>query len=362
MPKETDGGEVDAFVKEAKKRKASDLHLTADAPPVFRMNGVLCFGDGAVLNAADTTRLFREIATRAQQEALQTEGAADFAAVFSGIRCRVSAFRQSGKVAMVFRLIPAGIPSLENLRFPNVLKELAARRNGLVIVSGAAGSGKSTTLAAMLDWINRSRGAHIITLEAPVEFLHCHGRSLVHQREIPTDAASFSDALCAALREDPDVLLIGEMRDKETIAAAVTAAETGHLVFATLHTADAPQAIDRMIDVFPPHQQPQVRMQLSMTLQAVIAQRLLPLQDGTGRTAALEILLATQAVRHMIREGKTHQLLSVLQTGTGAGMQTIEAALETLVLAERVSLEAASAQARDPEAFKRLCRGAAMGK
>lgn len=255
---------------------------------------------------------------------------------------------------MVVRLIAEAVPNLNNLGFPESVRNLARKTKGLVLVTGPTGCGKSTTLAAMIDLINSERSCHILTLEDPIEYLHMHKQSIVNQREIHADTVSFASALRAALREDPDVILVGELRDAETIGTAITAAETGHLVLATLHTGDAAQTIDRIIDVFPPFQQQQIRLQLSLTLQGVIAQQLLPRSTGTGRVAALEILVATPAVRNLIREGKSHQILSVLQTGVKQGMQAMDMGLRDLYIRQEVTYEEAFERATDPAAFARL--------
>jgi twitching motility protein PilT len=266
----------------------------------------------------------------------------------------VNAYFQRGSVGAAFRLIPAEILSIEQLGLPPVAHEFCQKPRGIVLVTGPTGSGKSTSLAAMIDEINNSREEHILTVEDPIEFLHSHKKCMVNQRELDADAPSFALALRAALRQDPDVILVGEMRDLETISTALTAAETGHLVFATLHTQDAPQTIDRIIDVFPSHQQGQVRVQLSVALQGVMTQQLLPTADGTSRVAAIETLVPTAAVRNLIREGKTHQIMSVMQTGAGAGMQTMDAALATLVRQGKISPRLAEARSGTPEELKRL--------
>jgi twitching motility protein PilT len=272
----------------------------------------------------------------------------------SHARFRVNAFYQRGAIGAAFRLIPVALTSIDDLGLPPVVHELTRKPRGFVLVTGPTGSGKSTSLAAMIDEINTTRDEHIMTIEDPIEFLHAHKRCLVNQRELGADAQSFADALRAALRQDPDVILVGEMRDLETIATALTAAETGHLVFATLHTQDTAQTIDRVIDVFPAHQQGQVRVQLSVALEGIITQQLLPLADGSGRVAACEALVPNSAVRNLIREGKTHQIRSVLQTSSAQGMQTMEAALATLVRAGKISRELAESRSSTPEELGRL--------
>lgn len=343
------------LLQEAAQRKASDLHITVGLPPILRIDGRLIPLDKPVLSAGITEQYLAAVAGKAQQEAFQQAGETDFSYAIAGCsRFRVNAFRQRGTVAMVVRLIAEAVPNLNNLGFPESVRNLARKTKGLVLVTGPTGCGKSTTLAAMIDLINSERSCHILTLEDPIEYLHMHKQSIVNQREIHADTVSFASALRAALREDPDVILVGELRDAETIGTAITAAETGHLVLATLHTGDAAQTIDRIIDVFPPFQQQQIRLQLSLTLQGVIAQQLLPRSTGTGRVAALEILVATPAVRNLIREGKSHQILSVLQTGVKQGMQAMDMGLRDLYIRQEVTYEEAFERATDPAAFARL--------
>jgi twitching motility protein PilT len=272
----------------------------------------------------------------------------------------VNAYFQRGAIGAAFRLIPFGLTSIDDLGLPPIVHELARKPRGFVLVTGPTGSGKSTSLAAMIDEINRTREEHIMTIEDPIEFLHSHKRCIVNQRELGSDAQSFADALKAALRQDPDVILVGEMRDLETIGTALTAAETGHLVFATLHTQDAAQTIDRVIDVFPAHQQSQVRVQLSVALQGIITQQLLPSSDGTGRVAATEVLVPTPGIRNLIREGKTHQIYSALQTGSAAGMQTMDASLASLVREGKVRRALAESRSSTPEELRRLLGSPAL--
>ncbi|KXG76022.1 Twitching mobility protein [Fervidicola ferrireducens] len=319
------------ILEEAAKIKASDIHLTVGLPPVLRCDGVLQPQlKWPVLGASDTERLAREILDGRWDEFTQKKEL-DLAYSVPGLgRFRVNAFFQRGSVGLAIRLVGDVIRSIEELGLPPVIGELADKNHGLVLVTGPTGSGKTTTLAAMIDRINETRSCHIVTLEDPIEYLHRHKKSIVNQREIGSDSPSFASALRAALRQDPDVILVGEMRDLETIATAITAAETGHLVLATLHTGSAVQSIDRIIDMFPPHQQNQVRSQLADVLIGVVTQRLLPRADGRGRVAAVEILIATPAVRNLIREGKTYQIVSLMQTGSRFGMQTMEMALHQL--------------------------------
>lgn len=350
--------DMDNLLREAVARQASDLHITVGVPPVLRINGQLTPTDYAKLTPEHTQQMLDAITNTEQRDKFEQLGELDFSYAITGLsRFRVNAFRQRGTTAIVARIVTEQVPTLEELKLPDIVKTLARKPRGLVLVTGPTGSGKSTTLAAMINQINRERGCHIITLEDPIEYLHKHNKSIINQREINSDTISFSNALRAALREDPDVILVGEMRDAETIAIAITAAETGHLVFATLHTGDAAQTIDRIIDVFPPYQQQQIRIQLSLTLQGIIAQQLLPKLDEAGRIAALEVLIATPAVRNLIREGKTHQVLSVIQTGAKHGMQTMDMSLRDLCQKRIVSYDEALSRATDPETFIRLTNG-----
>ncbi len=333
--------------------QASDLHLTTGAPPLVRLQGCLSpLAEEAVLTADMTASLLRSFITEEQWQQFCQLRELDLIYAKEKNRYRIHAFQQHEGTALAVRLIPDILPTLAQLGHPEVLRQLACKRHGLVIICGPTGCGKSTTLAAMVNQINCERCCHVITLEEPIEYLHTHRRSIVNQREITQDTPSFSQGLRAALREDPDVILVGEMRDAETMQTVLTAAETGHLVLATLHTNEAAQALDRIIDGFPPHQQQQVRQQLSMVLEAVVAQQLLPLLDGHGRVAALEILLATPAVRSLIREGKTHQLLSVMQTNGKMGMQTMDMAVTTLWRKRLISREIACSGVKDTDALR----------
>jgi twitching motility protein PilT len=340
-------------------RRASDLHLTAGARPTIRVRGRLTpLEDYPVLDTTETREVVYSILSNDQRQRLETDWQIDFAYTVPGkARFRVNAYFQRGALGAAFRLIPFEITSIDELGLPPIVHELTKRPRGFVLVTGPTGSGKSTTLAAMIDEINATRDEHIMTVEDPIEFLHGHKRCLVNQRELGSDATSFSAALKAALRQDPDVILVGEMRDLETIHTALTAAETGHLVFATLHTQDAPQTIDRIIDVFPPEQQGQVRTQLSVALQGVVTQQLLPTADGAGRVAACEVLVPTAAVRNLIREGKTHQIYSAMQTGGQSGMQTMDAALAALVRSGRISRQLAEQRSSTPDELGRLLGG-----
>ena len=339
----------------AVREKASDIHLTIGRPPTVRIYGELTpVPESEVLTSETITALIAPLLDEHRRRQIDQEGHADFSYGVSGLgRFRVNIFRQRSTLSGVMRLIPTEIPSLDVLGLPEALPGLTEKSRGLILVTGPTGSGKSTTLAAMLDRINRSRSCHIITLEDPIEFLHRHKRSIINQREIGSDAASFAGALRAALREDPDVILVGEMRDLETIQTALTAAETGHLVFATLHTNDCAQTIDRVIDVFPPHQQQQIRMQLSLVLQAIVSQTLIPRADQPGRVVACEVMVVTPAIRNLIREAKTHQILTAIQTGGKLGMQTMDAALRSLYLKQQISVQEALMRCSDQEEFKR---------
>jgi len=341
---------------EVVSRRASDLHLSSGAHPTVRTRGRLVpLEDYPKLSSTDTREIVYSILTGDQRQRLETDWQLDFAYSVPGhARFRVNAYYQRGAIGAAFRLIPFGLSSIEELGLPAVVHEFTRRPRGFVLVTGPTGSGKSTSLAAMIDEINRTREEHIMTIEDPIEFLHGHKKCLVNQRELGADAQSFGAALKAALRQDPDVILVGEMRDLETISTALTAAETGHLVFATLHTQDAAQTIDRVIDVFPSHQQGQVRVQLSVALQGIMTQQLLPTADGSGRTVACEVLVPTPAVRNLIREGKTHQIYSVLQTSSASGMQTMDAALSTLVRTGTITRKLAESRSSTPEELNRL--------
>jgi twitching motility protein PilT len=347
---------------EVVSRNASDLHLTAGVPPVVRQRGRLVhLDDYPKLTPEDTREFIYSILTTEQRRRLENDLQLDFAYVVPGrARFRVNAYFQRGAVAAAFRLIPSVIVPIDELGLPAIVHELARRPRGLVLVTGPTGSGKTTSLASMLDEINRTRDEHIVTIEDPIEFVHAHQRCVINQRELGADASSFANALKAALRQDPDVILVGEMRDLETISTALTAAETGHLVFGTLHTQDAPQTIDRVIDVFSPEQQGQIRVQLSVTLQGVITQQLLPTADGAGRCVACEVLVPTPAVRNLIREGKIHQIPSIIQTGSSYGMQTMDSALATLVRSGRITQELAESRSSTPEELRRLLGGVAL--
>ena len=340
--------------------RASDVHITSGFPPAIRDKGRIRPMEGfPVLNPQQTREIVYGILNDDQRKRFENEQQLDFAyAIPQVARFRVNCYFQRGAVSAAFRLVPHEIPALDSLGVPPVLRELIAKPRGFVLVTGPTGSGKSTTLAAMIDAINVDREDHILTIEDPIEFLHRHKRSIVNQREVGSDAPDFARGLRAALRQDPDVILVGEMRDLETISTALTAAETGHLVFATLHTQSTAQTVDRIIDVFPPEQQGQVRTQLSIALQGIVTQQLLPTMDGRGRVVATEVLVPTPAIRNLIREGKTHQIYAALQTSGAVGMQTMDADLARLVRSGRITRSLAEQRASVPEELNRLLSGA----
>ncbi len=344
------------------KVRASDVHLTPGFPPAVRVRGrIVPMDDYPPLNPQETREIVYSVLNDSQRKRFENEQQLDFAYAIPGVaRFRVNCFFQRGAISAAFRLIPTEILGLESLGLPQVLEEFTRKPRGFVLLTGPTGSGKSTTLASMVDMINEEREEHILTIEDPIEFLHSHKKCIVNQREIGADAHDFAVALKAALREDPDVILVGEMRDLETISTALTAAETGHLVFATLHTQSTAQTVDRIIDVFPPHQQQQVRMQLSIALQGIVTQQLLPTADGSARIVACEVLVPTPAIRNLIREGKTHQIYSALQTSGAIGMQTMDSHLARLVRMGKITRSLAEQRASVPEELKRLLMGAGV--
>ena len=358
QPAAVGGVTIEPLLEECVKREASDLHLQVGLPPILRLDGVLHpITTYAALTNEDLQRLVFSTLDEEQQKILIKDKEFDYSFAFGDIaRFRVNAFHEKGNMAAAFRLIPNVIKSIEDLGLPGVVADFADHPNGLVLVTGPTGSGKSTTLAALVDKINTEKAVHIITIEDPIEFTHRSKRAVVAQREVHYDTSSFAAALRSILREDPDVVLIGEMRDLETIQAAITVAETGHLVFATLHTNSAAQSIDRMIDVFPAHQQPQIRTQLSNILVGICSQRLVPAING-GRMAVAEIMIANSAVRAIIREGKTHQLDMTIQTGAEQGMQTMDRELARYVKSGTISYDDARQFAVDVAEFERLARG-----
>lgn len=349
---------IEILLEEVIKKKASDLHLQVGLPPMLRVDGSLLAVSGAdVLTEEAVELLIFAILDEDQKQILLKDKEFDFSFAFGDLgRFRVNAFHERGNLAAALRLIPNELLTIEQLGLPPIVNKFADYPRGLVLVTGPTGSGKSTTLAGIINKINLERAAHIVTIEDPIEFTHKSQKSVIVQREVHYDTYSFSAALRSSLRQDPDVVLIGEMRDLETIAAAITIAETGHLVFATLHTNSASQSIDRMVDVFPPHQQPQIRTQLSNMLMAICSQRLVPAIGG-GRIAAAEILVATPAVRNIIREGKTHQLEAVIQTGSEFGMQSMDKTLVSLIHNGSITYEEARNVAVDIDELDRLMRG-----
>jgi len=332
---------LDHLLRASFELKTSDLHLTVGMPPIMRLNGDLKQFGKEFLRPDDTESMARAIIPGDMWEKFMELGELDFSYGIAGVsRFRVNAYHQRGTVSMAFRIIPSDIPTFDQLQLPSILREIYKKPQGLVLVTGPTGSGKSTTLASMISEMNKIMKKHIITLEDPIEYLHSHGTCIINQREIGFDTKSFASGLRSSLRQDPDVILVGEMRDLETISTAITAAETGHLVFATLHTTSAVMTIDRIIDVFPPSQQTQVRIQLASVLQAVISQRLFPKKDGQGRVGSFEILLNVPAVRNLIRSEKIHQIHSIIQSSKSMGMQTMEMELERLLSSGLVSHEA----------------------
>ncbi len=357
------GSRIDALLALLWEAGGTDLLLSAGLPPMLRLDGTLSPAPGAaVLSADDCDGLLAEVLTPDQARSWDTSHEYDFSFSWrENARVRGNAFTQRGQTAVALRMIPRTIPSTDELGLPRVLSDLALRHQGLVLMTGPTGSGKSTTLASLIDLINRTRGCHIITVEDPIEYVHDHRVAVVNQREVGTDTATFPDALRSVLREDPDVLLVGEMRDLESIRFALTVAETGHLVFATLHTNDTAQSIGRMIDVFPAEQQAQIRVQLAAALSCVVYQRLVP-KIGGGMTAAYEVLVATPAVRNLVKEGKTHQLRNCLVTGSQDGMQTLEQSLSRLVQEGTVSEADAAARSLYPQDIETRPRHASMAR
>ena len=347
---------IDDLLIETTQRNASDLHLTEKLPPVIRVDGRLLRLNYEPLGAQDIQRLIYDVLTNQQIQWFEKVRELDFSYGLVGVgRFRFNVYRQRGTIGAAMRAIPTKIPTLEDLRLPGMLRELTRRPSGLVLITGATGAGKSTTLAAMIDIVNQERDCHIMTIEDPIEYLHNHRRAMINQRELGQDTNSFENALRAILREDPDVILVGELRDLETISAAITLAETGHLVFATLHTRNAPQTIDRIVDVFPPYQQGQIRVQLANALEAVVAQQLLT-RTGGGRIPCVEIMLANSAVRNLIREGRTDQLPSIIETSAQLGMQSMDRSLVQLVRMNAITLDTGRAASLDPDNFNRLLK------
>ncbi len=345
---------IEELLNTAKERGASDLHVTVGIPPKIRVNGELTDMDYPRMLPQDVEAVIKPTMSEKVKQAFREKGEIDYAYSISGLgRYRVNVFRQRGSIAFVMRLVGTAVPQAAALGVPDSVVELTGKKRGLVLVTGPNGSGNSTTLASLIDTINSNYNSHIITLEDPIEYLHNHKKSVVNQREIGLDTQGYARALRSALREDPDVILVGEMRDLDTISTAITAAETGHLVFSTLHTIGAANTIDRVIDVFPPHQQQQIRIQLASVLEAVVSQQLIPLQNGRGRVAAFEVMHATIAVKNLIREAKTHQIDSIIQTSRKLGMQTMDDAIYELYLKRKIDAERALTFAQDPAALER---------
>ena len=348
---------IDELLKLTVESGASDLHLSVGLPPMVRKDGKLVPLPFEKADERATQRIIFDILNETQITKFERTHELDFSHGVIGVgRFRFNVYRQRSSVGGAMRVIPNVVPSMEQLKLPAVCRSFTQKHSGLILVTGPTGSGKSTTIASLIDIINSEREAHILTIEDPIEYLHSHKKSMVNQRELGTDTDSFTNALRAALREDPDVILVGEMRDLETIAAAITLAETGHLVFATLHTRSAPATIDRIVDVFPAHQQEQIRIQLSTSIEAVVAQQLLP-KIGGGRVAAIEIMVATSALRNLIREGKSYQIYSVIETGQQYGMQAMDRVLSDLHRNGTVTFDEAASRAIDRENFQRLVKG-----
>ena len=345
---------IEDILREAKENGASDVHVTVGLPPKMRLNGkLIAMENFGKMLPPDTLAIAQEIMSETQFEKLEENGQHDMSFSIRGVgRYRLNVFKQRGSIAMAFRVVASEIPSADSLGIPEGVSELYKKKRGLVLVTGPTGSGKSTTLASIIDLINNNREAHVITLEDPIEFTYQHRMSIVNQREIGTDSNTYANALRAALREDPDVILVGEMRDLETISTAITAAETGHLVLSTVHTIGASNTVDRLIDVFPSHQQQQIRIQLASVLEAIISQQLIPTNDGVSRIAAFEVLHVNSAVRNLIREGKSHQLITVMQTNRKLGMISMDDAILELYRAQKISREMAIQFAQDPDTMQ----------
>ncbi|TYS66145.1 type IV pilus twitching motility protein PilT [Bacillus infantis] len=333
---------IDILLRAGFELKASDIHLTVGVPPIFRINGELKRYGKENLLPAHTESMAKAIIPENMWDRFKEKGELDFSYGVQGVsRFRVNAYYQRSCIALAVRVVPTRVPTIDELELPNILKKVAGKPQGLVLVTGPTGSGKSTTLASIIDYMNQNMRKHVITLEDPIEYLHKHGNCIIDQREVGFDTNNFANGLRAALRQDPDVILVGEMRDLETIQTAITAAETGHLVFGTLHTSSAPATINRIIDVFPPSQQAQIRIQLASVLVSIVSQRLLPIIDRKGRKAATEILVNNSAVANLIRNEKVHQIANIMQTSRAQGMHTLDASINELVQSGQVSKEAA---------------------
>jgi len=346
---------IDDLLRMVVEKGGSDLHLCVGVPPIIRIDGVLTPTPFDRVTPQESQRLVYDILTDEHIQRFEAQLELDMSYSLAKVsRFRVNVYKDKGTIASAFRVIPTRIPTLEELNLPRVLADLSRRQRGLILVTGPTGSGKSTTLAAMINQINQERSCHIISIEDPIEYLHQHGRSIINQRELGMDTKAFANALRASLREDPDVILVGEMRDNDTIATAITCAETGHLVLSTLHTNNASQTVDRMVDVFPPGQQEQIRFQLSNNLEAVLCQQLLPRSSGPGRICAMEVMICTPAIRNLIRENKAHQITSSIQTSANVGMQTMDQALRDLYQRGSISYEEGITRAMNPDELKKM--------
>ncbi len=346
--------DIFSLVKRAFEQKASDLHITTGAPPMVRVDGLLQPLQHSICNAQNTEQFAKRLLPQEYFQIVQEKGDVDYSLSIKGVgRLRINVFKSQGNYSMALRILSTTIPTMEQLQLPQSIQNLIDKPRGLILVTGPTGSGKSTTLASMIDAINQKRSCHIVTLEDPIEYIHINKKSILNQREIGLDTVSFSHALRSVLRQDPDVILIGEMRDLDTIHIALTAAETGHLVLSTLHTLGGAKTIDRIIDVFPPHQQDQIRIQLATVLEGVISQQLVPLEKSQGRTAVFEVMLGTTAIQNLIREGKTHQISTVIQTSAALGMKTMDQALLELYQQRVISKETLFEKAIDSENMQR---------
>lgn len=347
--------ELNYLLERALEENASDIHICVALPPVFRINGELFQINEKPLMPQDCIILAKQCLTQKSYETFLEVGEVDVAYSLPGIcRFRVNVFKQRGSCAIAFRVIPNKIPKIDTLGLPEAIIEMVSKRRGLILVTGPTGSGKSTTLASLIDYVNSERKEHVITIEDPIEYTYSHKKSIINQREIGTDSMSFTNSLRAALREDPDVILVGEMRDQETITTALTAAETGHLVLSTLHTVGSAKTIDRVIDVFPPHQQSQVRSQLSTILVGIISQQLLKKKDGSGRIVATEVMAMTPAIANLIREGKTPQINTCIHTGSEFGMHSMDSSLADLYKKDIIDFQSAISYAVDADNFRKL--------
>lgn len=341
--------DINKLIEETVNRHASDLHISVGLPPVLRINGHLSMLEFEAMKPKDTEDIVNSLLNEEQKNHLMQQGDIDISFSSLGLyRCRVNIFMQKGFYSIAFRMINTEIKGFEELKLPLILEDFCTLNRGLILITGPTGAGKTTTLTAMVDWINNHRDCHIVTLEDPIEYIHHHKKSIINQREIGHDSNSYSSALKSVLRQDPDVILIGEMRDLESISIAITAAETGHLVLSTLHTIGAAKTIDRIIDVFPPHQQHQIRTQLSLVLQGVVSQQLIPLKEGIGRIVATEVMLATSAIGNLIRENKIHQITNVIQTSGIKSMKSMDSCLLELLKQDKITVEDAIAYSVDP--------------